>query len=614
MIDWIPPAAIFILGGLFIPLFKGRAQKMYILLLPAIAFTSLLSTTHGTNWVYNYLGYELIFGQVDKLTMVFAYVFVIMAFIGMLYALHIKEQGQHISAFLYIGSALGVVFAGDLFSLFIFWEIMAFSSVFLVWYQKDKASIDAGFRYLLVHTAGGLFLLGGIVLRVVETGSIEFGHIGLDGLDSYLILIGFLINAAVPPLHAWLSDTYPEATITGAVFLTAFTTKTAVYVLLRSYSGTEILVYLGAIMALYGVVYAVLENDIRRLLAYHIISQVGYMVAGVGMGAAIIGGFAQMQEVATPGQMLATNGAAAHAFAHILYKGLLFMGAGAVIYMTGKRKLTELGGLYKTMPITLILYMVGAFAISAVPLFSGYVSKTMVIAGAEKSHLTLIFLMLTFASAGTFLHTGLKLPYFTFFAKDSGIRVKEPPLNMLLAMGVAAFMCILIGVYPQMLYNMLPYPVDYHPFTVGHLVGEMQLLLFTAFGFFLLLDKLYGERTISLDTDWFYRKGSNVFMWFINGPLARGSQWPVDVCMRAISFLKWFSKNPVLAIMLFKDSLTLRFFGHIGSRTQTDSIRYLEDEKKHYPRDPVKRNPVGDSLLLALMFMAVYVMYYMFAA
>jgi multicomponent Na+:H+ antiporter subunit D len=424
MIDWIPPAAIFILGGLLVPLFKGRAQKVYILLLPAIAFTSLLSTTHGTNWVYNYLGYELVFGQVDKLTMVFAYVFVIMAFIGMLYALHIKEQGQHISAFLYIGSALGVVFAGDLFSLFIFWEIMAFSSVFLVWYQKDKASIDAGFRYLLVHTAGGLFLLGGIVLRVVETGSIEFGHIGLDGLDSYLILVGFLINAAVPPLHAWLSDAYPEATITGAVFMTAFTTKSAVYVLLRSYSGTEILIYLGAIMALYGVVYAVLENDIRRLLAYHIISQVGYMVAGVGMGAAIIGGFAQMQEVATPGQMLATNGAAAHAFAHILYKGLLFMGAGAVIYMTGKRKLTELGGLYKTMPITLILYMVGAFAISAVPLFSGFVSKTMVIAGAEKSHLTLIFLMLTFASAGTFLHTGLKLPYFTFFAKDSGIRVK----------------------------------------------------------------------------------------------------------------------------------------------------------------------------------------------
>jgi len=609
MIEWVPPAFIFILGALLVPLFKGRAQKVYILLLPLLAFTDLLSTSQGTNWVYNYLGYELIFGQVDKLTMVFAYAFVIMAFIGILYALHIKEQGQHISAFLYIGSALGVVFAGDLFSLFIFWEIMAFSSVFLVWYQKDKASYDAGFRYLLIHTAGGLFLLAGIVIRVVDTGSIEFGHIGLDGLDSYLILIGFLINAAVPPLHAWLSDAYPEATITGAVFMTAFTTKSAVYVLLRGYSGTEILIYLGAIMALYGVVYAVLENDIRRLLAYHIISQVGYMVAGVGMGAAIVGSFSQIQ--ATPGEMLATNGAAAHAFAHILYKGLLFMGAGAVIYMTGKRKLTELGGLYKTMPITLSLYMVGGFAISAVPLFSGFVSKTMVIAGAEKSHLTLIFLMLTFASAGTFLHTGLKLPYFTFFAKDSGIRVKEPPINMLLAMGVAAFMCILVGVYPQILYNMLPYPVDYNPFTVGHVVGELQLLLFTAFGFFLLVDKLYGERTISVDTDWFYRKSGKVFNWFINDPLAKISQWPVDVCLKIISFLKWFSKNPVLAGILFKDTLTLHFLGRIGNRTQMDSMWYLETEKKLYPKNPVKRNPVGDSLLLALVFMSIYVLYYL---
>ena len=609
MIEWVPPAFIFILGALLVPLFKGRAQKVYILLLPLLAFTDLLSTSQGTNWVYNYLGYELIFGQVDKLTMVFAYAFVIMAFIGILYALHIKEQGQHISAFLYIGSALGVVFAGDLFSLFIFWEIMAFSSVFLVWYQKDKASYDAGFRYLLIHTAGGLFLLAGIVIRVVDTGSIEFGHIGLDGLDSYLILIGFLINAAVPPLHAWLSDAYPEATITGAVFMTAFTTKSAVYVLLRGYSGTEILIYLGAIMALYGVVYAVLENDIRRLLAYHIISQVGYMVAGVGMGAAIVGSFSQIQ--ATPGEMLATNGAAAHAFAHILYKGLLFMGAGAVIYMTGKRKLTELGGLYKTMPITLSLYMVGGFAISAVPLFSGFVSKTMVIAGAEKSHLTLIFLMLTFASAGTFLHTGLKLPYFTFFAKDSGIRVKEPPINMLLAMGVAAFMCILVGVYPQILYNMLPYPVDYNPFTVGHVVGELQLLLFTAFGFFFLVDKLYGERTISVDTDWFYRKSGKVFNWFINDPLAKISQWPVDVCLKIISFLKWFSKNPVLAGILFKDTLTLHFLGRIGNRTQMDSMSYLETEKKLYPKNPVKRNPVGDSLLLALVFMSIYVLYYL---
>lgn len=608
MIEWVPPAAIFILGALLVPLLRGRVLQVYVLLLPAVAFINLLSVPEGAGWTYRYIGYDLVFAQVDRLTMVFGYVFVIAAFLGMLYALHIKEQGQHVSAFLYIGSALGVVFAGDLFSLFVFWEIMAFTSVFLVWYQKDKTSIDAGFRYLLVHTVGGLLLLAGIILRVTQTGSVEFGHIGLDGLDSYLILGGFLINAAVPPLHAWLVDAYPEATVTGAVFMTAFTTKSAVYVLIRGFSGTEVLIYLGAIMAVYGMLYAIMQNDIRRLLAYGIVSQVGYMVAAVGMGAAVIGG------AATAGQMMATNGAAAHAFAHIVYKGLLFMGAGAVIHMTGKRKFTELGGLYRTMPVTLLFILVGGFAISALPLFSGFVTKTMVIAAAEESHLTLVFLLLTFVSAGTFLYSGLKLPYFVFFGKDSGVQAREPPLNMLLAMGGAAFICILVGIYPQMLYVMLPYPVEYHPYTAGHVVGELQLLLFVALGFFLMVDRLHSRPGISLDTDWFYRKGGKVFMWFISDPLAKGSQWTVDVCMHVISFLKWFSKNPVLALVMFKDSVALYLFKRVGSMTNVESVLYLEEEKKLYPKNPVKRNPVGDSLLLALMFMAVYVLYYLIAA
>ena len=594
MIDWVPPALIFILGALLVPIFRGKAQKLYILLIPVIGLINLLAMQDGTGWVYHYLEYEVIFGQVDKLSMVFAYVFVSACFMSMLYALHIKEQGQHIAAFLYVGSALGVVFAGDLISLFIFWEIMAYSSVFLIWYNKEKSSLDAGFRYLLVHTVGGLFLLAGIVLRIMETGSLEFGHIALDGIDSYLILIGFILNAAVPPLHAWLADAYPEATITGAVFMSAFTTKTAVYVLLRAYTGTEVLMWLGAIMALFGVCYAVLENDIRRILGYHIISQVGYMVCGVGIGTA-----------------MAINGSAAHAFAHIIYKGLLFMSTGAIIYCTGRRKLTDLGGLYKSMPITLILYMIAGFAISGMPLFSGFVSKTMVIASAEQSHNHIIFLLLMLASVGTFLSVGIKLPYFAFFGKDRGIEAKEPPLNMLLGMGMAAFLCIFIGVYPTVLYDLLPYPVDYHPFTIPHVVGELQLLMFTALGFFLLLKKLQVEPTITLAIDWTYRKLSKVFMWFIMGPLAKGSQWTVDVCLAIKAFLIWFGKNPVLAFMLFRDRLALNLLGRIGDKTKQESILYLENERKLYPKSPVKRNPVGDSLLMALIFTSIYVMYYL---
>lgn len=355
----------------------------------------------------------------------------------------------------------------------------------------------------MVHAAGGVILLGGIVLYILNTGSIEFDKIIYGDLASVLILISFMLNAAVPPLSAWLSDAYPEASVTGSVYMTAYTTKTAVYVLLRAFSGVEILIWLGAIMAVYGVIYAVLENDIRRLLAYHIISQVGYMVAGAGIGTE-----------------MAINGSASHAFCHILYKALLFMGAGAVIHVTGRRKLTELGGVYRYMPITLALYMIGGFSISAFPLFSGFVSKSMVISASAESHLPLIWLMLTLASSGTFLHTGLKLPYFTFFGQNSGLRAKEPPANMLLAMLFLAILCIFIGVYPDVLYSILPYPVHFEPYTAQHISETMQILLFTALGFFLLLGKLAGEPTISLDTDWFYRKGAKLFMWFIRNPLA----------------------------------------------------------------------------------------------
>jgi multicomponent Na+:H+ antiporter subunit D len=374
---------------------------------------------------------------------------------------------------------------------------MAIAAALLVWLRRQPSAVAAGFRYLLVHVFGGLCLLAGIVLYWSQTGLLTFGDMSpYAGSATFaLILTAFLLNAAVPPLGAWLPDAYPEATATGAVFLTAFTTKSAVYALIRGFAGTEILVWWGAAMAVYGVVYAVLENDARRLLAYHIISQVGYMVCGVGIGTT-----------------LALNGATAHAFAHILYKALLFMGAGAVLQVTGLRRLSDMGGLYKTMPRTLMLYMVGAFAISAVPLFSGFVSKSMVVSAAGESHRAAIFLLLTLASAGTFLHTGLKLPYYMFFAKDSGIRVHEPPSNMLVAMGLTAAACILIGIFPALLYGQLPHPVDYVPYTVRHVMSTLGLLGFTALGFFLLVNHLDPERTVSLDTDWFYRKGATVVL------------------------------------------------------------------------------------------------------
>ncbi len=503
MIEWVHPGLILIFGAVLVPFLKGGVRQAYLLLLPIAAFVAVVYTAPGVHGEARVLDYLMTFGRVDRLSLVFGYIFTIMAFIGVVYGLHVKSAGEHVAALLYVGSSLGVVFAGDFLTLFVFWEVMAFSSLFLIWLKGDKASDAAGFRYILVHIFGGVCLLGGMLLYSSQTGSAEFRALENIGLPFYMILVGFIINAAVPPFSAWLADAYPEGTIMGSVFMCAFTTKTAVYVLIRGFAGTELLIWMGVIMAVYGVFYATLENDARRLLSYHIISQVGYMVAGVGIGTE-----------------LALNGSTAHAFAHILYKGLLFMGVGAVIHMTGKRKLTDLGGLYKTMPVTMTLYMIGALSISAFPLFSGFVSKSMVVSAAEESHIAWAVLLLTLASSGTFISLGLKLPYYMFFGEDSGIRAKEPPLNMLVAMGIAAFLCVAIGVYPDSLYRVLPFHVDYEPYTAQHVAGALGILSFTALGFFLLLKRIHPEESVSADTDWFYRKGARLLLRFAERPVS----------------------------------------------------------------------------------------------
>ena len=498
---WVHPALFFFLGALLLPLFKGRAKKGLILLIPVLAIVSVALTGYGSYGQYHFLSITGLFGRVDRLSMVFAWVFVIMAFLGALYALHREEDGHHIAGFFYVGSALGAVFAGDYLTLFIFWEIMAFSSVFLVWYRKEKKSIEAGFRYLLFHIFGGLCLFTGFMLHYYQTGSIAFESIipANASWPEYFILAGFALNAAVLPLHAWLPDAYPEATVEGAVFLCAFTTKTAVYVLARGFSGFEILAVMGTAMTVFGVCYAVIENDIRRVLAYHIISQVGYMVAGVGIGT-----------------QLAVNGAAAHAFAHILYKALLFMGAGSVLYMTGTAKMSRLGGLYKYMPLTMFFYVVGAVSISGFPLFSGFVSKSMIVAAAhEQGRLWLVSLM-NLAGIGTFLSVGLKVTYFTFFGKEATepLEAKEPPTNMLWAMGLTALLCFIIGVFPDVLYVLLPFPVAYHPYNLPHLSEALQILSFTGLVFFLMVKKLAPDAKVNLDVDYLYRKGAQAFMKF----------------------------------------------------------------------------------------------------
>ena len=496
MMGSLPPAAIFFLGAILVAVSRGKIRSGLMLLVPVLGALNLRALDPDATLTLNVLGYDLIPFQVTGLSMLFGYLFHLAAFLGNLFSIHLKDREhaglQHTSALLYAGSALGAVYAGDLISLFVFWEILALSSAFLIFARGTESSFRAGFRYLVIHVLSGVLLLSGALMRAHETGSIAFDHIGLDGsIASWVILLAFGIKAGFPFLHNWLTDAYPEGTPTGTVFLSAFTTKVAVFALVRSYAGTEVLIYVGVLMTFFPIFFAVIENDLRRVLSYSMINQIGFMVTGVGIGTA-----------------LALNGTVAHAFADVIFKGLLFMTMGAVLQMTGRINGSDLGGLYKTMPITAGFCIVGAMAISAFPLFSAFITKSMVMAAALEEGYIWVWPFLVFASAGVLEHAGIKIPYFAFFGHDSGIRAQEPPKNMLFAMGIAAILCIVIGSFPGLLYSILPFEAEYHPYDLTHVVTQLQLLFFGVLAVVFMMKKgSYPPeiRAINLDVDWVYR-------------------------------------------------------------------------------------------------------------
>jgi multicomponent Na+:H+ antiporter subunit D len=495
MIDSLPPASILILGALLVPWMRGRALPAYLLALPLLNLSHQLwmfSLPAGSYHQISLFDYTLTLARVDRLSLLFGLIFNIVALLSVVYSLHVKDRVQHVAGLIYAGSGIAAVYAGDLITLFVFWELTAVSSVFLVWSRRTERAYRAGMRYLVIQVGSGVLLLSGALLHFQESGSLAFDHLGLGTPGANLIFLSFGIKCAFPLLHNWLQDAYPEATVTGTVFLSAFTTKLAIYALARGFAGTSILIGIGVAMTIFPIFYAVIENNLRRVLAYSLNNQLGFMVCGIGLGTE-----------------LALNGAVSHAFAHLLYKSLLFMSMGAVLYRTGKIEASELGGLYRSMPWTTGFCVVGAMSISAFPLFSGFVTKSMVLTAAGELHLAWVLACLLFASAGVMEHSGIKIPYFAFFGHDSGIRCKEAPANMLVAMGIAALLCVWIGIVPGPLYSLLPYPVDYQPYTWTHVVNSLQLLLWAALAFGVLIRTgVYPAemRSVNLDTDWFYRR------------------------------------------------------------------------------------------------------------
>jgi len=498
----VPPGLLMILGAVLLPLLGKRFSAYGALILSSVSLAIFCLAT-GEPIHLNWFGQSLNIVRVDRLSFIFGIVFHIAAITASIYALHVEDTKQHIAGMIYTGSAIAACCAGDLITLFVCWELTAISSVVFVWATGTRRSYRAGMRYLIIQVTSGVLLLAGAMIHFQQTGSLEFSHfLGLNpgetakifhyGLGPQLILLAFGIKAAFPLLHNWLQDSYPEATPTGTVFLSAFTTKLAIYALVRGFAGTEELIWIGCAMTLFPIVFAVIENDLRRVLAYSLNNQLGFMVVGIGIGTE-----------------LAINGTVAHAFCHIIYKALLFMSMGAVLYRVGTVKATELGGLHKSMPLTTIFCMIGAGAISGFPLLSGFISKSMIITAAAEQHQFWVWVILLIASAGVMEHSGIKIPFFAFFSHDSGKRVKEAPWNMLLAMGIAAAFCVGLGVAYPLLYQWLPYASDYHPYTAPHVVMQLQLLLFAALAFVVLMKTgMYPAeiRSTNLDTDWVYRR------------------------------------------------------------------------------------------------------------
>ena len=587
------PATALILGGLAAAVLRGRFASMALVLAPILGFWHIYTLELGSTSNLALFGYDIIGVAVDQQAKLFGYLFHLAALVAGIYSFHLRDPWQISMALLYAATAVGVAFAGDMLSLFLWWEGLAITSVFQIWGRKTKQAEESGFRYLFFHVSSGLLLLAGILLRYHGEGASAFSlepltqALEAGDFGAWLILLAIGIKAAFPGLHVWLKDGYAEATPTGPVWLCAFTTKCAVCMLARLFPGAEILIAIGGVMAMFPIFYAVIENDLRRVLCYSKINQIGFMVVGIGIG--------------TP---LAIDGAIAHAYTHVLYKGLLFMSMGAVLYRTGEIRGSHLGGLYKSMPWTTGFCIVGAASISAFPLFSGFVSKSIIITETARNGHVFIWMCLLFASAGVFHHAGIKIPFFAFFAHDSGLRPKEAPINMLIAMGISSFMCIFLGCNPQWLYDMLPNgAAGYHPYDATHVITQLEILLFSALAFTLL--NLWGKYppelpSVNLDIDWVYRKAGRKFLFAMDVFWNGLNKWVHRIFMGGIvSRVNGFAKAGQVYVM----TLVAEWLHYLGANSTTTAG---QAKSKMDKRAKLGLHPIGLTAVFALLFVGAF--------
>nr|WP_314631168.1 proton-conducting transporter membrane subunit [uncultured Mogibacterium sp.] len=531
MINSFHPGLLMILIGMLILVLQDRFKKPCSIIAAASGILGLFTLNSSSNLVYQITpGIKLEMIHVDGLSMMFVIIFGIITVINAIYSFDIQDKWEKGVSVIYGGSIISATLAGDVISMIVFWEVAAFSAAYLIYARHTRRSSRSALRYLLMHAFGGNMLLVGFLLHAAQTNSLEIPRFtALGGSAAFwFILIGVGVNAVVPPFNSWISDSYPESTIAGTVYMCGYTTKLGIYAMIRIFSGTEALVYVGVFMALYGVLMAFLENDLRRLFSYHIMSQLGYMVAALAIGGA-----------------WGIDGAVSHAFNNILYKGVLMMCSGAVIMATGKRKITELGGLSKKMPITAWTFFIASLSIAGIPFLNGFASKSIIMHAVNLGGHETAALLLTVTSIGTWLSVALKVNWFVFFDKArSEFEVKPIPMCMKIGMILGASGCIILGVYPSLLFRIMPYKIDVNPFNIGHILEYMILFAGATLVFWIFRVKILPHDELSLDFDWFFRKPLAKFVNCVSVGLNRFTAWVDSKSLNFVHFLGERLGNP----------------------------------------------------------------------
>lgn len=486
----IHPGLFLIIMGLVTAACPKKLRQILMVASPAVGVLLMLNLKIGTVVTVPFMNhYELVLIQVTRQNWMFLMVFSVAALVMGIFSCHIDNRMESFATMAYAGGAICVVLAGDWLCMLFFWEMVAILATAVIWSNKTIQSTRAGFRYLAMHMFAGNMLLFGVALKLYHGEYLITNIADKQDLAFYFILFGLCINAAAVPFHAWCPDAYPHGSDTGSVYLSSFTTKLSVFCMLQIFTGYKPLIIIGLIMIFYGALFAMLENDMKRLLSYHIISQIGFMVTDMGMGGE-----------------LGMNAGTALAFSNIIYKALLFMGVAAVIKATGIRKINQLGGLWKKMPVTFVVFFIAAWSIAGAPPLAGFTCKSLSVVTAEHLENEVLVVLLTLGSVATAMSVLFKMVYFIFLGKDRNIEVKPIPKNMTVGLILGAAACIYVGIFYRTVYSWLPYDLDYNPYTALHVLEYLQLFPAALVAFMMYLDHMEPHTALTLDFDWFARK------------------------------------------------------------------------------------------------------------